>query len=183
MSERAALEHVFDLARAPGLARKLRKRPLPGGMLQVLRLAAGDEHSLNEVVSQTGRSAAALRDAAQFYIVQVLLNPRRGQLSHSGRHIGRHPGRVAYAHGLAVEVPSSGCNAWRSPSGVCFSRNGRVGEPQERRTPPAVRRGTRSSECTRTGVQKRKPTLRGGETSTSLACILEPDGPFSRGQE
>ena len=73
MLDRAALDQVFDLARSPGIARKLRDRPLPSGVLHVIRLAAGDEQVLDSVVAQTGRSAAALRDAATFYIVQVLL--------------------------------------------------------------------------------------------------------------
>jgi hypothetical protein len=70
-----ALDHARDLARAPGVARKLRAEPLPQGVQQVLRLASGDDQELDALALESGRSASSVRETAIRYVSLVLLDP------------------------------------------------------------------------------------------------------------
>jgi hypothetical protein len=70
----AAIRLAIDLLHAPSRVRIARARPLPGGVLLLLRVAARDEGAEAEAVRVSGRSQAVVRDAATFFVEQVLLN-------------------------------------------------------------------------------------------------------------
>lgn len=63
---------MLDSPRAARLARSLR---MPGGIAFLLEIAAGEPHALAKASTSTGRSEAVLKDAASFFIEQVLLQP------------------------------------------------------------------------------------------------------------
>lgn len=75
MQETRALHAALSLARDPTLVRSARKVPVAPGVELVLALAASDEASLGTAQSLTGLPRPTLRDAAAFYIEQVLLDP------------------------------------------------------------------------------------------------------------
>lgn len=87
MPGETALDHAIELARTPSLGRKLRAQPLPDGVLLVLRLASGDEDALGNAACVSGRAPEALRDAAMFYVAQVLFDP----VADSYRTLGASP--------------------------------------------------------------------------------------------
>jgi hypothetical protein len=59
----------------PGLAAQARQQPLPAGVLDVIRAAAGCRETLEEAVKRSGKDAHLIKSAAELYIQQVLLFP------------------------------------------------------------------------------------------------------------
>lgn len=68
-----ALTLAVDLLRFPSKVRALRCAPLPPGILLLLRLAADEADARLEAGEMHKRAVAAHRDAAIFFIEQVLL--------------------------------------------------------------------------------------------------------------
>ena len=66
---------AIDLMRAPSNVRRVRAAPLPKDVGKLLAIAAGDEAVLMEAKKGTNRSEHSLREAAAFYIEQILLHP------------------------------------------------------------------------------------------------------------
>jgi hypothetical protein len=75
MSDSEALKAALDLFHLPSRARTMRASPPPNGTKLLLRLAIGDTDAINEAVLLTGRPACAVRQAAIFFIEQILLDP------------------------------------------------------------------------------------------------------------
>ena len=75
MSERVALKVAIDLMHVPSQVRLLRSEPLPDGVLILLRIAAGDEEIEQTAIALTGRSLDIVRQAAMFFIEQILFAP------------------------------------------------------------------------------------------------------------
>ncbi len=73
MREPAALQAALVLAKRPAQARGARRLPLPRGMTFLLEVASGDEGALSAAREMTQRTDGVLRDAAGFFIEQVLL--------------------------------------------------------------------------------------------------------------
>jgi hypothetical protein len=72
---RSALNLAFDLFDFPSQARVARKAPLPVDLVLLLRIAAGEEDTIGEAVRVSGRPIRGVRDAAGFFIEQVMLFP------------------------------------------------------------------------------------------------------------
>jgi hypothetical protein len=75
MGHRPALKLAFDLLDFPSQVRVLRKAPVPIDVVVLLRIAAGDEESIQQATRASGRPLRAVRDAAGFLIEQILLFP------------------------------------------------------------------------------------------------------------
>ena len=71
----AALRVALDLVQVPSRAPFIRSRPLPDGVLLLLEIAAGLDEAVDAASELTGRSPHLMRQAAQFFIEQVLLYP------------------------------------------------------------------------------------------------------------
>jgi hypothetical protein len=91
MSEAAALKVAIDLVHVPSRLRHVRANPLPDGVLMVLRVAAGDEKATDRAVELTLRPREVVREAAAFFLEQVLLSPE----SDSYRVLGAGPEATA----------------------------------------------------------------------------------------
>lgn len=76
MSEVAAIKAALGLLHLPASVRFVRREPLPPGLDSLLKVAAGDEQTITELAALTERSPAIVRDAATFFIEQVLLSPK-----------------------------------------------------------------------------------------------------------
>jgi hypothetical protein len=74
MAESDALHAALVLVKDPVSVRKLQRAELPGGIPAVLAIAIGEEAALAEAQVYTGRSRAALTEAAGFFVEQVLLD-------------------------------------------------------------------------------------------------------------
>lgn len=72
---RSALKLAFDLFDFPSQARVARKAPLPMDLVLLLRIAAGEDETLREAVRVSGRPPRVVREAAGFFIEQVMLFP------------------------------------------------------------------------------------------------------------
>jgi hypothetical protein len=70
-----ALKIAIDLLHVPSQARLLRSQALPDGVEMLLRLAAGEPEAERAAIDLTGRSREVLRQAASFFIEQVLFAP------------------------------------------------------------------------------------------------------------
>ena len=75
MLEASAVRVAIDLMHVPSRVRAARAAPLPPQIDVVLRIAAGDEAAEIEAAQETGRSRAIVRQAATFFIEQILLHP------------------------------------------------------------------------------------------------------------
>ncbi len=75
MDQTTAIRLAIDLVQVPSRIRATRSRPLPDGMGLLLRVAAGDEGATLSVADPTGRTPEFLREAATFFIEQILLAP------------------------------------------------------------------------------------------------------------
>ena len=75
MSERVALKIALDLMHVPSQVRLFRSEPVPDGVLILLRIASGDEEADLIAVDLTGRSRETVRQAATFFIEQILFAP------------------------------------------------------------------------------------------------------------
>jgi hypothetical protein len=75
MSDRMALRIAIDLMHVPSQVRLLRAEPLPDGVEMLLRIAAADAKAESAAVALTGRSGDVVRQAATFFIEQILFAP------------------------------------------------------------------------------------------------------------
>ena len=66
---------AIDLMRAPANVRRVRAASLPKDVSKLLAIAAGDEAVIGVAKAGTNRSEHSLREAAGFYIEQILLHP------------------------------------------------------------------------------------------------------------
>jgi hypothetical protein len=71
----AAVRSALDLTVAPSLRRRLRNSPLPDGIALLLRIATDDPSATEEIAKRTQMHPQKLREAAAFYIEQILLAP------------------------------------------------------------------------------------------------------------
>ena len=69
-----ALKAAMDLLHLPSQAALIRAGPLPEGVLILLRIAAGDAEVTNQASASEGRSPEMIREAATFFLEQVLLH-------------------------------------------------------------------------------------------------------------
>ncbi|MFN7183638.1 MAG: DnaJ domain-containing protein [Thermomonas haemolytica] len=73
----SALEWALALLQAPGERHLLRQKPLPDGMESLLAIAAGAApEALAQAMATFGESESRLREAAQFYVREVLFFPQ-----------------------------------------------------------------------------------------------------------
>jgi hypothetical protein len=71
----AAVKLAVDLMHFPSRVRSVRSAPLTDGVLILVRIAAGDEEASREAAESVGRSRDVVREAAAFFIEQILLHP------------------------------------------------------------------------------------------------------------
>jgi hypothetical protein len=74
MSNADALNSAVALLHVPSRVRSMRSSPLPQGTNLLLRLAAGEVEALTEAQRLNGRAPEVSRDAAVFFIEQILLS-------------------------------------------------------------------------------------------------------------
>jgi hypothetical protein len=96
-----ALKAAVHLLQFPSQAALIRAGPLPEGVLILLRIAAGDE----EAVSQTeeGWSRDAVREAAVFFLEQVLLHPDSDSYRVLGASSGASHGELRHNLSLLLQ--------------------------------------------------------------------------------
>lgn len=75
MSDKMALKIAIDLMHVPSQVRLLRAEPLPDGVLVLLRIAAGDAEAEQAAAALIDRSRDVVRQAATFFIEQILFAP------------------------------------------------------------------------------------------------------------
>ncbi len=64
---------ALELAASPALVRRARRQPLPEGVLEVIRAAAGSEETLAAAARAFRKDPAFVQTAAAFYVQQLLL--------------------------------------------------------------------------------------------------------------
>jgi hypothetical protein len=70
-----ALRVALELVHMPSRVRTLRASPLPEGVVVLLKIASGDDATAIEAAELSGRSREIVRNAAAFFIEQILLYP------------------------------------------------------------------------------------------------------------
>jgi len=98
MSNRMALKIAIDLLHSPSRVRLTRTEPLPENVLALLRIVAGDEQAETAASLSVDRSRDIVRQAATFFIEQILFAPD----SDSYQVLGASP--QASAHELRRNV-------------------------------------------------------------------------------
>jgi len=74
MLKRTAIEQAVHLLRMPSLAASMRKYSLPRDVSLVLRLLARLPEAEAEAMRHTGQPLTVLREAAEFYVIQIMLH-------------------------------------------------------------------------------------------------------------
>src|SRR5258708_38776783 len=87
MNHARALGAAIGLLHMPSRVRLVRAAPLPVGVLELLRIAAGDEEAIREATVFAGRSRDVMCEAVSFFFVKILLDP--GDVSY--RVLGARP--------------------------------------------------------------------------------------------
>lgn len=87
MSDKMALKIAIELMHLPSQVRLVRSEPLPDGVLILLRIAAGDEEADRTAIDLMDRSRETIRQAATFFIEQILFAPN----ADSYRVLGANP--------------------------------------------------------------------------------------------
>lgn len=72
----------------PALAALAREQPLPDGVIDVIRIAAGCDETLEEAAHRSGKDPQFIKAAAEFYVQQILLF----STADSHRILGVRPG-------------------------------------------------------------------------------------------
>jgi hypothetical protein len=72
---RDAIRVAIELLHVPSRVHIARTEPLPAGVDLLLRIAAGEAEAERTAIASTGRSTELIRQAAVFFIEQVLLCP------------------------------------------------------------------------------------------------------------
>jgi hypothetical protein len=75
MAETTALKLAIDLLHVPSRVRPMRSAALPRDVLILLEIAAGDPGAAQRASDASGRTQDVVRDAAAFFIEQILLAP------------------------------------------------------------------------------------------------------------
>jgi len=75
MGEATALKLAIDLLHVPSRVRPMRAAALPRDVLTLLEIAAGDADATRRASEASGRTQKVVRDAAAFFIEQILLAP------------------------------------------------------------------------------------------------------------
>ncbi|MFV0296594.1 MAG: DnaJ domain-containing protein [Hyphomicrobiaceae bacterium] len=75
MDRFSALRMAIDLIQIPTRVRHGREAELPHGMEDLLRVAAGQDDVIQDAAAATGRDAEFLKEAAIFFVEQILLAP------------------------------------------------------------------------------------------------------------
>jgi len=75
MRRGGTLRLAIDLIHFPAQVRLLRAAPLPDDVVNLLRIAAGDEEATRAGAALAARSQQAVREAAAFFVEQILLYP------------------------------------------------------------------------------------------------------------
>jgi hypothetical protein len=83
----AAINIAVDLMQLPAQTRNLRSKPLPDDVLVLLQIASGDDEVTRRTAEQIARTTEIVREAAEFYVIQILLAPDAG----SYRVLGAKP--------------------------------------------------------------------------------------------
>ncbi len=76
MTAPAALSLALSLRARPAAVRQVNHSTLPEGMTMLLAIAAGDLEALQDAQSETGQTEETLREAASFFIEQLLFTPQ-----------------------------------------------------------------------------------------------------------
>jgi hypothetical protein len=66
---------ALDLLLSPSQVRRIRSDSLPDDVVVLLRIASGDDEAISQAAAKLGRSREIVREAATFYVVQILLFP------------------------------------------------------------------------------------------------------------
>jgi hypothetical protein len=75
MEHASALEAALYLMQSPSQVKLIRSRPLPDGVDVLLRIAANDTDTIRQATEWLGRSPKTIRQAAAFFIEQILFFP------------------------------------------------------------------------------------------------------------
>jgi hypothetical protein len=75
MEHAAALEAAIYLMRHPSRVRLVRSRPLPDGVVSLLRIAAEDGEVTRQAALWAGKSPETIRQAAGLFLEQILFDP------------------------------------------------------------------------------------------------------------
>ena len=84
----AAVKTAIDLMQLPAQTRHIRTKPLPDDIVVLLQIASGDEEATRHAAERVGRTTEVVREAAVFFIIQILLYPD----ADSYRVLGAKPG-------------------------------------------------------------------------------------------
>ncbi len=139
MAASEALRQAFELFRSPTSAGLMREKPLPGDVLTLIKIAAGDTDALAQAEAATTEDADRIRQAAVLYLQSILFPVGADHYRGAGRRARRVAGAAAPAPGVADEVAASGSHAQRLGIGIRQSCRGGLERAQDERAARGLR--------------------------------------------
>ena len=116
MDHVAALRLAVELVHMPSRVRAVRGEPLPDGVDVLLQIAAGEDATTEEAAALIDRPQQVIRQAAAFYIEQILLSPDADSYRVLGAAPWTHSGDIRRNMALLLRWlhPDVDANAERS---------------------------------------------------------------------
>jgi DnaJ domain len=179
MTSDVALRTAIDLLNVPSRVRVMTRAPLPEGTALVLGIAAGDAVAEQEAAGLIERPPAQLRQAAGFFIEQILLSPE----SDSYRILGAKPDATADELRTHMALLMRWLHPDVNPGTVTALHAGRVIQAWDNLKTPERRRAYDASVVNSGSEglarQRKKPA---GHGPRARHRIGQPEGPRGRGQ-
>jgi hypothetical protein len=101
-SHTSGLKAAVDLLSVPSRARPMRTAPLPGGIVALLQIAAGDQEAATAGAVITGRNEETVKEAAVFFIEQI-------RLARPDSYHPRHPDLASRRAAAQYGPAAGGC--------------------------------------------------------------------------
>src|SRR5262245_15861874 len=98
-----ALRLAIELLYVPSRVRRVKMDPLPHDVAFLLRIAAGDGGAVEEAVRATDRSGQVIREAATFFIEQILLTAEADSYRVLGATPSATPSELRYNMALLLK--------------------------------------------------------------------------------
>lgn len=183
MTERSAVKVALGLLHLPASLRLIRAEPLPSDVELLLRIVSGDEACERQAALLSDRPRAMIREAAIFYVEQVLLTPG----SDNYRTLGAAPSASSQDLRRHMALLLTWLHPDRNPSGDRAVLAARVTEAWHHlRTPErrAAYDAILAANGNRTAVSRRKfvppSTSRGSKRPTPQWLLTATDRHDSR---
>ena len=162
-----AIDAALKIYRRPDLVRAERRKVLPDNTLPLIRIASGSAIAPEFLTAERAKSEAEARDAAVFYIQQILLSPKSDEYRQLGLTYQATPQQISEhkRHMLKWLHPDRNPNKWES---ALFQRVVNAAGKLENRGTAASSGSKRNTPVNSYSPMRQKPHLQSQRHRTQI---------------